>query len=234
MPRTITILLGLLAFIPLLALGPAGCATKLVPAPGAHRVPSIGYAADAEQAGVHVVAATEAWRGFPTDLGDIVEPMLVTITNDSGRSLELRYEHFDLLTPGGAAFVALPPFQISGVSYEPVYAMGGPALGFGFSVAPYLSPWYPGWTVYGGPFPFNPGYYSGYYTYYSSYERLSLPTSDMIHKALPEGVLEPGGRITGFLYFEQVTDVSHVVFVARLVEVGGQPFGEIQIPFIAQ
>ncbi len=234
MPRTTAILAGLLAVLPFIAVGPAGCATTLVPAPGAHRVASVGYAAEAEQAGVHVVASAGAWRGFPSDLDDIVEPMLVTITNDSGRSLEIRYEHFDLLTPGGVIFAALPPFQITGVTFEPIYPTGGSAMGFGFSVAPYLSPWYPGWTVYGGPFPFHSGYYTGYYGIYSSYERITLPTGDMIQKALPEGVLEPGGRITGFLYFEQVTDVSRVAFVTRLVEVGGQPFGQIQIPFIAQ
>ncbi|MBA3548511.1 MAG: hypothetical protein H0T76_18670 [Nannocystis sp.] len=234
MPRPTAILVGLLAVVPLIAVGSAGCATTLVPAPGAHRVAGVGYGAEAEQAGVHIVASAAAWRGFPSDLDDIVEPMLVTITNDSGRSLEIRYEHFDLLTPGGVIFVALPPFQISVVTFEPAYGMGGPVLGFGFSVAPYLSPWYPGWTVYGGPFPFHSGYYAGYYPYYSSYERITLPTGDMIQKALPEGVLAPGGRITGFLYFEQVTDVSRVAFVARLIELGGQPFGQIQIPFVAQ
>ena len=225
MPRTI-------ALIILLALAP-GCAATLVPAPGAHRVPGVGYAAEDQQFGVHIVASSEAWRGFPSDLGDIVEPMLVTITNDSGRPLEIRYEHFDLLTPGGMAFVALPPFQVEGVSFAPDHR-SGPALGFGFSVAPYLSPWYPGWTVYGGRFPYNAGYYDGYYPYYSGYERITLPTSDMVQRALPEGVLASGGRISGFIYFEQVADVSRVAFVARLIEVGGQQFGAIQIPFLVE
>jgi hypothetical protein len=228
MPRTLALVFGL----GLLALtGPPGCATILIPAPGARLVASIGHGAEDEQDGVHIVASAGAWRGFPSDLDGIVEPMLVTVTNDSGRALEIRYEHFDLVTPGGVAFVALPPFQVEGVTFEPHY-YSGPALGFGFSVAPYLSPWYPGSTVYGGPFPFNSGYYSGYYPYYAGYERILMPTGDMIQRALPEGVLAPGGRVSGFIYFEQVTDVSRVDFVARLVEVGGQQFGAIQIPFI--
>lgn len=228
MPRTLALILGFLALA-----SPPGCAATLVPAPGARRVPGVGYAAEDQQVGVHIVASSEAWRGFPSDLGDIVEPMLVTITNDSGRPLEIRYEHFDLLTPGGMAFVALPPFQVEGVSFAPDHR-SGPALGFGFSVAPYLSPWYPGWTVYGGRFPYNAGYYDGYYPYYSGYERITLPTGDMIQRALPEGVLASGGRISGFIYFEQVTDVTRVSFVARLVEVGGQQFGAIQIPFLVE
>jgi hypothetical protein len=226
MPRTLALIIGLLALT-----GAPGCATVLIPAPGARLVAGIGHGAEDEQAGVHIVASAGAWRGFPSDLDDIVEPMLVTITNDSGRSLEIRYEHFDLVTPGGVAFVALPPFQVEGVTFESHY-YGGPTLGLGFSVAPYLSPWYPGWTVYGGPFPFNSGYYSGYYPYYAGYERIMMPTGDMLQRALPEGVLAPGGRVSGFMYFERVTDVSRVAFVARLVEVGGQEFGAIQIPFV--
>ena len=33
---------------------------------------------------------------------------------------------------------------------------------------------------------------------------VDLPTFDMLRKALPEGVLEPGGRLSGFVYFEDV------------------------------
>lgn len=217
--------------VALLALGVAGCATTLVPAPGAHPVPGVDHAADARIAGVHLVASTEAWSGFPSDLDDIVTPMLVTITNDGPRPLEIRYEHFALQTPGGVIFAALPPFQVTGVALEPIANLG-PTAGFGFSVAPYLSPWYPGWNVYGGPFPFNSGYYGGYYGFYSSFGQVRLPTSDMLQRALPEGVLAPGGRISGFVYFERVIDVVRVAFVAHLVEVGGQAFGTVQIPFV--
>lgn len=225
MSRTTALVIGLLA------LTAPGCATTLIPAPGAHRVPGVGHAADARLAGVHIVASAEAWSGSPSDLEDLVTPLLVTITNDGQRPLEIRYEHFALQTPGGVTFAALPPFQVTGVALEPLGNFG-PTVAFGFSVAPYLSPWYPGWSVYGGPFPFNAGYYGGYYGVYSSYGQVRLPTGDMLQRALPEGVLAPGGRITGFVYFERVLDVVHVAFVAHLVEVGGQDFGAIEIPFI--
>lgn len=227
MQRTIALFIGLLA------LAGQGCATTLVPAPGAHRVPGVGHAADARLEGVHILASAEAWSGFPSDLEDIVTSFLVTITNDSDRALEIRYEHFALQTPGGVVFAALPPFQVTGVALEPIDALG-PTAGFGFSVAPYLSPWYPGWSVYGGPFPFHAGYYGGFDVFYPSFGRINLPTSDMIERALPEGVLAPGGRISGFVYFERVIDVVRVRFVARLVEVGGQELGTIQIPFVVE
>lgn len=225
MPRITALLIGLLA------LTAPGCATTLVPAPGAHRVAGVGHAADARMAGVHIVASAGAWSGFPSDLDDIVTPMLVTITNDGPRPLEIRYEHFALQTPGGVVFAALPPFQVKGFTLDPLNNLG-PTAGFGFSVAPYLSPYYPGWTVYGGPFPFNSGYYGGYYGFYSAFGQIRLPTSDMLQRALPEGVLAPGGRISGFVYFDHVLDVVRVAFVARLIEVGGQEFGMIGIPFV--
>jgi len=230
-PRSLVIVIGLIGLIGLIALAATGCATTIVPGPGAHRVAGVGHAADARAAGVHVVAAAGAWSDFPSDLDDIVTSMLVTITNDSDRALEIRFEHFALLTPAGVIFAALPPFQVTGGAREPP-APAGPARGHGFSVAPYLAPWYPGWRVHGGPFPFDSGYYSGFDAFDPRCGRISLPTGDMLDRALPEGVLAPGGRISGYVYFEQALDVVRVAFVAHLVEVDGPEFGAIHIPFI--
>ncbi|WAS97321.1 hypothetical protein [Nannocystis punicea] len=206
-----------------------GCAHPLAPAPEARRVPGLGDAAMAEDAGVEVIASANAWRGFPPDLEDAVTPLLVILTNRSDRSLELRYEHFRLVSPGGVNYVALPPFRIHDTVYAPI-DMVYPATGFG--VAPYLSPWYPGWSVWSGPFPYRGMYYDSYYT---GFQRVALPSGDMIQKALPEGVLSPGGRITGYLYFEHVEDTRRVDFVADLVDAGtGEPFGAVEIPFVVE
>jgi hypothetical protein len=62
---------------------------------------------------------------------------------------------------------------------------------------------------------------------------MKLPTADMIHKALPEGVLEPGGKVTGFLYFEDVkTDKNDkATFTTDLVNAAtGEPVASIRIP----
>jgi hypothetical protein len=69
----------------------------------------------------------------------------------------------------------------------------------GFYVAPYLRRHYPFFTPFNGPFLHDPFYYD---SFHPAMKRVSLPTGDMVQKALPEGVLEPGGRITGFLYLE--------------------------------
>jgi len=204
-----------------------GCAGTLAPAPEARRVPSLGDAAIAEDAGVEVIAAANAWRGFPPDLDGAVTPLLVTLTNGSERHLELRYEYFSLVARGGVTYAALPPFQIDDIVYAPA-SMTTPPLGFG--VAPYLHPWYPGWSVWDGPFPYRATYYDNFYT---AFQRVALPTGDMIQKALPEGVLSPGGRITGYLYLEHVEGAHDIDFVTQLIDArSGEAFGTVEIPFV--
>ncbi|MCY1054095.1 hypothetical protein [Nannocystis sp. SCPEA4] len=204
-----------------------GCAHTLEPAPEARHVPGLGDAAVAENVGVEVIASANAWRGFPPDLEGGITPLLVTITNHSDHALELRYDYFGLVSPGGVRYAALPPFQIHDIVYAPVN-MVSPPLNFG--VAPYLSPWYPGWSTWNGPFPYRAPYYDSYYT---AFERVALPTGDMVQKALPEGVLEPRGRITGYLYFESVRDTSRVNFVTHLVDAHtGQALGTVEVPFV--
>lgn len=209
----------------------AGCATTLEPAPDAQPVASVGKGATAEHHGVRVVAVAGAWRGFPEDLERAVTPMLVTITNDSDRRIEVRYEHFGLISRGGVLFAALPPFEMTGALSEAVPVQVPYAM-FGFGVAPYLAPWYPGWAIFNGPFPYRPTYYG---TYAVQFEKINLPSGDMIQKALPEGVLSPGGRVSGFLYFEPAADVKRLTFTLRLIDATtGEDLGPIEIPFVVK
>jgi len=55
----------------------------------------------------------------------------------------------------------------------------------------------------------------------------------MLKQALPEGTLAPGGSISGFLYFQGITERERqVTLQARLVDAEtGEKFGELGIPF---
>jgi len=206
-----------------------GCAAtpELVPAPGAQPAPpGPGKGAVAEVRGVRVIARSDAWSGFPPNL-DKVTPILVTIENNGKVPLRLRYNEFALIAPStGKRYAAIPPFNVRGVEVEPVTSLGYS----GFWVAPYYAPYYPRLRPYHGAFPFDEYYYD---QYYPAWVDIQLPTGDMIQKALPEGVLDPGGRITGYLYFQNVDrDAGMVEFTQDLVDAeDGKSFGTVRIPF---
>lgn len=206
----------------------AGCARALVPAPGAMLVEGIRRGATAEEAGVRVTVRSQAWRGHPPDLRGVVTPLLVTIDNGGQRPLLVRYQQFTLEAPDGRTFVALPPFDIAGTVSEPVGYAAVPLDRFW--VAPHLRWYYPWAPVFDGPFFHDTWYYS---RYRPVFHRIALPTGDMVQKALPEGVVDPGGRVSGFLYHEDVRGVDGADFVARLVDAGtGEPLGTVRIPFV--
>jgi hypothetical protein len=95
-----------------------------------------------------------------------------------------------------------------------------------------LSPFYPNWTIYSDPFLFDTVYFN---RYHPSFQTINLPTGDMIQKALPEGVVEPGGRVSGFLYFEDPDDdVGRVTLTHELTTPMGTKFGQIQIPLLTR
>jgi hypothetical protein len=55
----------------------------------------------------------------------------------------------------------------------------------------------------------------------------------MLRRALPEGTLEDGGALDGFLYFQDVGErEGRVTLEARLVDARtGEQFGTLSIPF---
>lgn len=213
----------------LLVFAAGGCATapELVPAPSAQMVPEgPGRGAMDAVQGVRVIARSDAWSGFPDHL-DRVTPILVTIDNQSKVPLRIRYNEFALVDQqSGARYNAIPPFSIEGTESEPIDATDFS----GFRIAPYHARYYPGLVPYDGLFPFDQFYYD---SYYPAWVDVELPTGDMIQKALPEGVIEPGGRISGFVYFENVHGhPGQVEFMEEVVNAAnGERLGMIDIPF---
>ena len=78
-------------------------------------------------------------------------------------------------------------------------------------------------------------YYGYYWGGWSAYRTVELPTKDMRQLALPEGVLKPGEKITGFLFFDDLDDdISDVEFDVQLVDAATRRrFGVVEIPFVA-
>lgn len=199
----------------------AGCApARLVPAPGTVAVPGPGAGAIAEAAGVRVVARTGAWNGIPAGLEFAVIPVLVMVENNGTHALRVRHDDFALVGAGDRRYTALSPFEIRGTVAVPV-DVPYPAL-YPRPYPPFHSRWY--WD--------DPFWYP---SYYPAFIYVPLPTGDMIQKALPETTVEPGGRVTGFVYFPRVRkkDDPAVTFTATIVDARtSSVLGTASIPFV--
>jgi hypothetical protein len=225
------------------ALVTAACAsTSLSPAPGAQTLPGAPDVATARFDGVEMTAQADAWSGDAA-VRHAVQPVRVTIHNNSDKLIRLRYGDFELVTPEGECHAALPPFRVEGELLSPVigaeYAViATPRFTWRrFHIAPYYRRLYPGIPVWSSArYFYDPFYYDYYHRRFMTAIR---PTVEMLALALPEGVIEPGGSVSGYLYFEHVEPgVPAVTFRATLVAVSGvgekpgsTTFGAISIPF---
>ncbi len=218
-----------------LALIGAGCAskTRLLPAPTARTLADKKEVAVAQAAGVQVDADGKAWSGEPANLDAAIAPIKVEITNNSGRPLRIRYKDFTLTSGLRFTAAALQPRKISGNVPGESVAVTRPYYGwYGYGLTPYYGPWYPGFGPWYGPYAWDFPYYTTYYTQ----TPVALPTEDMVRKAIPEGVLNSGGRVEGFLYFPQVPEgAGQATLSADLVDARtGHQFGRIDIPFVVK
>ena len=218
-------------------LAAAGCATPgtdLTPAPSATTV-TAERAVDRVR-GVRVTAEPNAWTGLAR-VATQVTPMRVSIQNNGSVPVRLRYSDFVLVTDAGARYSALPPYQIGGEVTEPTLVDAGVPVnrpGFTydrFTVAQPYAGLYPSIRAYTRPYTYDRTYYDRYATVYRD---VALPTDEMLAQVLPEGVVEPGGNVRGFLYFEHVPDdAGRVRFRADVVNADtGEAFGEVSIPFV--
>lgn len=214
------------------ALALSACAGQLRPAPGATLAPNGGAVSSA--AGVDIVTMTPTFPGI-VNIEGAVTPMKVQITNEGNQPVRIRYADFKLQAADGTSYAALPLYKIdSSVSTAlpnagyPVIA--DPAFRWNrFRVAPYYAGLYPGMPWYRGGFygrPYGWGYYD------TAFVNVDLPTPEMRKNVLPEGVLDPGGSLEGWLYFQHVpASKKTVTFDATIHSERGKPLGNLSIPY---
>ncbi len=185
-----------------------------------------------QDAGVRLALRMDAWYGEPPNLLDSVLPVHVTIENDSTHALRVRYSDLTFVGPI-LDYAPLPPYRLAGRTM--IVKSRDPMLvprfsGSGFRVAPQNYPNYPHREVWSGAWEDRPLFYELQYPKWKG----PLPTVDMIELALPEGVLEPGGRVSGFLYFEKLRrEAEGPVFEFDLIDAhSALTFGVIRIPFV--
>jgi hypothetical protein len=203
-------------------------AHQLAPAPGASVEP--GHARIAEQTveGVRLRVDSSAWREGP--VRDVLSPVQVEFENGSDHALRVAYSQLTLSDGRGFRLQALPPFQ---VALENATAAVVPDVAWSRF---WLSPWdarfyHPGLPVWSGAWAYDPAYYASGRGGWPA----ALPDQDVLRRALPEGVLEPGGAVSGFLYFPDQPAGKALTFTATLVDANtNEVFGAIEIPFVVK
>jgi hypothetical protein len=234
-----------------------GCTktTRLRPASGVERAASSPTAAVVSRGGLRLIADTEAWDAYPEDLEQVMTPILVRLLNDSDREVALRYPSFRLVTGSGQELRPMPPVQVTTRGEgrrNPLSAFGfaglrapvwiapdgprqrargereGERHGAAFHFAPYYRDlWGDGPRYWEHGFDFDPYYYDRYGQW-----RADLPTEAMVRRALPEGVLEPGGWISGFLYFEKIAATRVVLHADIELPLGEERVASMEIAFV--
>lgn len=218
-----------------------GCRTapKLEPAPSAETIgmPQYSEVAVDDVRKVDVEANTRDWPG-PARIAEQVTPVRITIENESSLPIRVSYDQFVLVAPDERLYAALPPFAVDGtvsdrveiVQPEPVAAPTFSA--YRYSVLRPYQPVYPSYSLYGAAVPVNAAYY-GHHDYLVDRD---LPTAEMLRRAIPEGVLEPGGTLEGWMYFEKLdSGVESVTLQAKLQSPAlDQKYGTARIPFVTE
>jgi len=156
-------------------------------------------AAVATMGGIRCSAAASSWQGIPRELGSQMTPIKVRIKNESGKPIRLLYENFALVGESGRKYRPLPLLPLNRRDREasglmPAYASDG------FFVAQRLRDAYPGIQPWPRPLLRDEKWYQTSYAKWPVGEQ--MPSRSMLVKGLPEGVLDNGGIISGFLYFE--------------------------------
>lgn len=190
--------------------------------------------AQATAKGVRVTTRAERWPGA-SYVHEKVTPLVVSVVNNGPVPVDVRYSQLTLTMPDGERYSALPPFRVTvtsrgpavDASIEPITQPGFEH--YGFKVAPYYRLIYPELETYQNVFAYNSPYFSRKYPYW---ENTGLPTEEMLQRALPEGVVYPGGRLQGWVFFEKVPETADIaVLHTRFHDSDtGRKFVGMQIP----
>ena len=211
----------------------AACAhtPRLLPAPEAQHPPGDPGSAIASAAGVQVTVSSQRWKGNPPDLESIVTPLHVAIENGSTVAIRIRYRDFTLTSEDGLQSPAIPPLSIQRPGTNVVTVVPSFGADRFLLLRPYGA-FYPAFPLWDGPFDWDPVFYDQFYSTWQP----PLPTPEMLNQALPEGVLQPGGHVAGFLYFNKLKrSQGRVIFAHDVVDAGTrEPIATIRIPLVLQ
>jgi hypothetical protein len=194
----------------------------------AHRIaarPLDRGASDASTGGVRVVADTNEWSGDRLAPG--LMPLLVRLENGSDRPLRIRYAEVRLAVRGGSRLEPLAPFDLS--QKDPRMPSRYAYPWYAFQLAPHLGLFYRGFWTDHQPFAHDAEQFARGYRELTTHMQ---PTTTMMRRALPEGVLPAGGYISGMLYFA-TRELAGATLVVQLVDGRtAERFATVELPLV--
>lgn len=218
-----------------------GCAGSpdLEPAVPESRVEGLNDAAGVVVSRVQVVAQPGEWPEEP-EIDEHVTPVLVDLTNGRSDPLRIEYRLFSLSVGPGKNLAPLPPFNVYGTALAPRVMPERRRIELvfearGFEVAPHYAAVYDRPRASRRPFAADTAYHAATWPEWrrSGYD---LPTASMKLMALPEGILHPGGRVSGYLYFPLLpAGARRVDFHQSLVDAdSGRLFAVASVAFVRE
>lgn len=207
----------------------AACMPQFRAASPGQAIPGSPHIARASVEGFTIEAEVDSWKGDRQTLEDVLTPVKVNISNEGRHAVSLRYRNFALSNPSGVRSSALPPFKIQGTVDVPAPLISPAFRHRNFALYPYYRFYGPAFPLWRDDWGWDSAWYGSYYRYWQQ----NLPTEDMLRKAIPEGVLNSGGSVEGYLYFQRVPKAAQEVHLeATLMDASThQQFGTIRIPF---
>jgi hypothetical protein len=201
----------------------------LAPASSARVVADAPTAAFSVAEGIRCSANVGAWNGREGELPRFVVPVKVRIKNDSGKPIRVLYEEFALLGKKGRSYRPIPVLPIDDQARKAVQPMSPMYASTGFFVAPRFHDVYATLDPWSVPLQRDEARYGELFSRWGKHP----PDRQTLREALPEGVLENGGILTGFLFFESPLDrEDRVTFQADFdAGDGQQKVASIEIPF---
>ncbi len=201
----------------------------LVPASSASIVPNAPSAAYSIAEGVRCSANVGAWNGRENEIPSFVVPVKVRIKNASGGPIRVRYEDFSLVGRKGRSYRPVPVLPMDADARKRIPKLAPIYAASKFFVAPGFHDVYATLEPWTAPLERDDELYERLFRRWGK----QPPALDVLRVALPEGVLDDGGVVTGYLFFESPLDKEdRVTFEATFGGGDGQTtVASIEIPF---
>lgn len=219
--RGLALRLALVVLLPIGAL--SACAGPRLEVAGAPSQPSVTLT----EAEIGLTVRPHAWTGYPSDLSQYYTPVKVLIENNRPGEIQVRYRDFLAVNNARNQYRAVDPAEVA----RALYGSRGPLRPrlYAFS-DPWWSYPYPYWHPYYYPFysPFYPYPYLPDYPF--GFPR--SPAYDVLTRALREGPVLPGARVSGFLYLQMVSHTAQLLTLSWTpVDADGKPLATFRTEF---